>query len=105
MLPLTSNKDKYSRLVAKVYVGETYVNLELIKQGMASCYQWFAPKETDLKNAELKAKKAKIGLWGKTILLHHGFIKGNIKDNPRTILNHRIFPDRSIISRENVHSQ
>ena len=55
--------DKYGRLVAKVYVGKTYVNLELIKQGMAWWYQWFAPKETDLKNAELKAKEAKIGLW------------------------------------------
>lgn len=55
--------DTYGRSVGKVYVGKTYVNLEMVKAGLAWYYEYHAEKAKDLKKAEAKARKDKKGLW------------------------------------------
>jgi micrococcal nuclease len=60
-----SETDKYGRLLRYVYVGDTFVNAELVKQGLA----WAKAYEPDTKNQdsfeelEAKAKQDKIGIW------------------------------------------
>lgn len=56
-------RDRYGRSVSKVYVGSTYTNLEMVKSGLAWHYAQYAPRDTDLANAEKSARAAKIGLW------------------------------------------
>jgi endonuclease YncB( thermonuclease family) len=58
-------KDYYGRLIGKVYIGKTYVNLEMIKRGHAHWYKKYAPEDKDLQQAEAEAKKAKRGVWSK----------------------------------------
>lgn len=59
-------KDKYKRLLAYVYLKDgTFVNKEMLKQGMAHLYTF--PKNVskfeELKKAEDSARSKKIGLW------------------------------------------
>lgn len=56
--------DRYGRLVARVYVGDTYVNLEMLRRGAAWHYARHAPHEHDLKEAFRNARITGIGLWG-----------------------------------------
>lgn len=58
-------KDRYGRSIGKVYVGDLYVNLAMIKKGMAWWYRQYAPKDFELRDAEVKAKADKVGLWGR----------------------------------------
>ena len=55
--------DDYGRQVGKVYVGKTYINLEMVKAGLAWHYEHHAPEAKDLKKAQAKASAAKKGLW------------------------------------------
>lgn len=55
--------DDYGRQVGKVYVGKTYVNLEMVKTGLAWYYEHHAENAKDLKKAHAKARKEKKGLW------------------------------------------
>ncbi|MEA4863612.1 MAG: thermonuclease family protein, partial [Victivallaceae bacterium] len=55
--------DRYGRTVAKVYVGKTYVNAEMLRSGAAWWYQQYAPHDTDLAEAESTAKHNHTGLW------------------------------------------
>lgn len=55
--------DRYGRAVSKVYVGGVYINLEMVKSGLAWHYVQYAPKDTDLANAEKRARASKVGLW------------------------------------------
>lgn len=55
--------DSYGRQVGKVYVGKTYVNLEMVKAGLAWHYELYAQDAKDLKKAQAKARKDKKGLW------------------------------------------
>lgn len=57
------DKDRYGRTVGKVYVGDTYANLELVKAGMAWHYVEYARNDTDLAKAQDEAKAAHVGLW------------------------------------------
>ena len=56
--------DQYGRSVAKVYVGNTYVNLEQLKAGMAWLYEYYCdPKQdADLISAARTAKSGRVGL-------------------------------------------
>lgn len=60
-----TDKDKYNRLLRYVWVGGTFVNLDLIKQGFAQSYSY----PPDIKHqdqfiaAQKKAREAKAGLW------------------------------------------
>lgn len=57
--------DRYGRYIAKVYVGKTYVNLEMVKAGLAWHYSHHADTkaDADLKKAQQSARKTKKGLW------------------------------------------
>lgn len=55
--------DQYDRTVAKVYLGKKYINLDMVNRGAAWHYAYYAKDETDLAEAEKKARAAKKGLW------------------------------------------
>ncbi len=55
-------QDRYGRIIGKIYLGKKYINLEIIKSGMAMVYLYYN-NEKDFINAEKQAKKSKIGLW------------------------------------------
>jgi len=63
-----SKRDRYGRLICKVLLGVSDVNLEQIKAGMAWHYRKYAKEQTsqDRENyeiAEFNAKLRRLGLW------------------------------------------
>lgn len=77
--------DKYDRYVGKVYVGKTYVNLEMVKAGLAWYYSYHADKtaDADLAAAEAAARKARRGLWSDDSVMNprdHRRIHGTVHD-------------------------
>ena len=60
-----TDRDKYNRLLRYVWVGDTLVNLELVKQGFAHSYSY--PPDVKYQEqfvaAEREAREAKRGLW------------------------------------------
>ena len=56
-------KDKYGRTVGKVYQGNTYINLEMVKAGLAWHYVYYSKNDFDFANAEKEARAKKLGLW------------------------------------------
>ena len=57
------DRDQYSREVAIVYAGSTNINLQMVKEGLAWHYEYFAPDAEDLDAAEKAARKKRKGLW------------------------------------------
>jgi endonuclease YncB( thermonuclease family) len=57
------NVDRYGRTVAKVYLGNFYVNGDLVRTGNAWWYQAYAKNDSDLQKLESNAKINKVGLW------------------------------------------
>lgn len=60
---VVQDTDRYGRTVGRVYVGDTDVNAELVKQGAAWVYRQYA-KDPSLYALENEAKAARRGLWG-----------------------------------------
>ncbi len=60
---VVQDTDRYGRTVGRVYVGDTDVNAELVKQGAAWAYRQYL-KDQSLLALEQQAKSAKRGLWG-----------------------------------------
>lgn len=61
-----SETDKYDRLLRYVFVGDTFVNLEMVRLGLANTATYppdVACKDTFL-SAENDARQYKMGLWG-----------------------------------------
>ena len=60
-----SETDKYERLLRYVYVGNTFVNAELVRQGLAwaKVYEPDTKYQDYLEEAEAEARENKIGLW------------------------------------------
>jgi micrococcal nuclease len=56
-------KDRYERLVAKIYIDRKYLNQMIVAEGFAWWYKRYAPNDDDLWKAENDARAAKIGLW------------------------------------------
>jgi len=54
--------DRYGRKVAKIYVGSTWVNAELVRNGHAWVYRQYS-NSRDLLRLEDEARAAKRGLW------------------------------------------
>lgn len=56
--------DRYGRTlgILKTADGKN-INVEMVRAGMAWWYEYFAPNELDLKEAQEKARKRKMGLW------------------------------------------
>lgn len=60
-----SEKDKYGRLLRYVYIGDVFVNLELVRLGYAEEFSYFpdVKYENEFKLAEEEANATKIGMW------------------------------------------
>lgn len=56
------DKDRYGRLVAQVYVGDLWVNGEMVKMGGAWVYRKYA-STPDIMDLEGEARAHKRGLW------------------------------------------
>ena len=59
------DRDRYGRTVAWVSVNGKSLNRELVAAGLAWWYKHYAPKEKDLRDLELKARKEKVGIWSR----------------------------------------
>lgn len=57
------NVDQYQRHVGKVFCGDLYVNLEMVRQGMAWHYESYAPRDYEIKQAQQGARRLGMGLW------------------------------------------
>lgn len=57
------DKDRYGRIVGRVYVDGIDVNAEMVRLGAAWVYRQYA-KDQALYDLETKARRDKIGLWG-----------------------------------------
>ncbi len=58
-------KDQYGRTDGTVYLGERNINLTMVADGHAWWYRYYAPNEHLLEAAEARARKERLGLWGK----------------------------------------
>lgn len=60
-----SETDKYKRLLRYVYVDDTFVNAELVKQGLAwvKAYEPDIKYQSHLEGLEAKARQAGLGIW------------------------------------------
>lgn len=57
------SKDKYGRVVGKVFFKKKDINLMMIKSGNAWYYDYYAKNEREYKKAFDYARKRKLGLW------------------------------------------
>jgi endonuclease YncB( thermonuclease family) len=57
-----SGKDRYQRVLADVYLGDAWINKELVSDGFAWHYKQY-DKRPELADAETAAHAAKRGLW------------------------------------------
>ncbi len=57
-----TKKDRYGRVLGTLWVDSVNVNLELVRNGLASHYKKYS-KDTTLAQAEVDAKAKKLGLW------------------------------------------
>ena len=57
-----TRRDKYRRILGHIYLGDRFINLELVQEGMAWHYKQYS-KDRALAQAEREAKEAKRGLW------------------------------------------
>jgi endonuclease YncB( thermonuclease family) len=55
--------DKYGRVVGTVFLGGRNINLEMVKMGYAWWYEYYAPLNGDLREAQERARANKSGLW------------------------------------------
>lgn len=54
--------DKYGRILGQVYLGDRWINREMVAEGWAWHYRHFSAN-TELARAEVEARAAKRGLW------------------------------------------
>ena len=55
-------KDRYKRILGDVYVGQRWINVEMVNEGMAWHYKFFS-KDASIGAIEAKARAAKRGIW------------------------------------------
>jgi len=60
-----TNRDQYDRLLRYVYAGDTFVNLDMVRQGLAHAYPYEPDTryKEDFEVAEEEAKNAERGIW------------------------------------------
>lgn len=61
--PLADRRDRYDRLLAYVYVGETNVNYELVEGGYARVYDSEFTESDRFYEAEAQARSEQLGVW------------------------------------------
>lgn len=57
-----TERDRYQRIIGKVYIGQLYISEEMITAGLAWHYKKYSNSEK-LADLEIIAKNNKIGLW------------------------------------------
>ena len=57
-----SEKDRYGRTIGDVYLGEAWINLQMVTEGWAWHYKAYS-KDKRLADAEVAARSANKGLW------------------------------------------
>ncbi len=66
----TSDRDRYGRLLRYLWIGDTFINLEMVRSGWARAYRY--PPDTryadQLSKAEEQARARELGLWGKEMV-------------------------------------
>ena len=55
--------DDYGRIVGTIFLNERNINLEMVGQGHAWWYEFFAPDNRELGLAQSQAQNSKLGLW------------------------------------------
>ncbi|MEC8313581.1 MAG: thermonuclease family protein [Verrucomicrobiota bacterium] len=63
-----SSKDRYGRIIGKVYYDGIYINELLIKIGGAWHYKQYS-NDVDLNTAEQSAKKNRLGIWNQELVI------------------------------------
>jgi len=65
VVPGRVRRDRYGRILAYVYIGEQFINAEILRAGFAHLF-FFEPgsEETTLTVAEDSARSARRGIWG-----------------------------------------
>ena len=58
----SSGKDRYGRTIGDIYLGERWINLEMVQEGWAWHYKSYS-KDKRLAEAEVNARRALRGLW------------------------------------------
>ena len=56
----SKKKDQYGRIIARIYVGDTDVCVEMVRHGYAWAYM---TKDKDILSAQTQAENDKAGLW------------------------------------------
>jgi micrococcal nuclease len=82
------NEDQYGRWLRYIYVNDTFVNLEIVKSGLATAYE-FQPnvKYSDkFSEAEQTAKNSELGIWipspfSLTVITLHADAEGDDGEN------------------------
>lgn len=59
---ITHGTDKWKRIIADVYVNDTFINYQMLRNGYAWHFKKYS-KDKVLSGAEADAKKEQIGLW------------------------------------------
>jgi len=55
--------DRYGRSIGRVFLGNVDVNLNMVHDGFAWCYEAYAKNDESLRLAEQHARSAEAGLW------------------------------------------
>jgi endonuclease YncB( thermonuclease family) len=58
-------RDRYGHVLGDVYLGKRWINLELVREGLAWHYKRFS-RDKELAAAERAARAGKRGLWGQS---------------------------------------
>ncbi len=56
-------KDRYGRVIGKIFYKRHYINYLMVAKGLAWHYEKYAPKDEKLREAQAKARERKLGLW------------------------------------------
>ena len=60
---ITEENGRYGRVIGKIYYKGIFINLEMVKAGHAWWHEKYSPNAIEFKQAEMTAKKQKLGLW------------------------------------------
>ncbi len=60
---VVKDTDDFGRQVGTVYLESRNINLEMVAEGHAWWYEFFAPDNRELRQAHIKAEESQLGLW------------------------------------------
>lgn len=81
--PLSSNRDRYNRLLRYVYIDNSLINADIIEQGYGFSYTSFPFTKTEqFKQLERKAREQNRGLWSQCAPIENNFGSFTSNDLP-----------------------